>query len=88
MTSPTLKALSRKSLTPVEIADLLQKHIGDGSSDFVCQQALDALRRLKDPSVLVVPNVTMLILFAGTELPQCEQVGLIIDLLQIMTDSP
>ena len=53
MTNPVLKKLSRPGLTRVEIAELLEKHIGSCSNEWHCQEALDALRRIKEEGVKV-----------------------------------
>lgn len=79
MTPPTLKALSRHGLTSLEAAKLLQKHIGDGSSEWTCQQALAELRRLKNQSDLVIGKVTIRLFSSVTDLYPCEQVRIIIE---------
>ena len=80
---PTLKALSRRSLRPVEIADLLQRHVGDGGNEWVCQQAFEELRRLKDQALLIVPAVTIRLLTHPGGVPYSEQIRVVIDSLRL-----
>lgn len=43
-----LRKLGSKHLSAGQIADLLEKHIGDDSNEVHCQAALDAIRRIRD----------------------------------------
>ena|ERR1700690_1095245 len=49
--NPILKKLSNSDLSRLEIAGLLEKHIGDGSNECHCQDACDALRRIHDQNI-------------------------------------
>ena len=48
MTNPVLRKLRSGRLTKSAIADLLQKHIGDGSNESHCVAACGALRTIRD----------------------------------------
>lgn len=45
--NPILRKLRRKNLSPADVAQLLEKHIGDGSNEFHCRQACEALRTIR-----------------------------------------
>ena len=47
--NPVLRKLSSGRLSVGELADLLEKHIGDGSNESHCETACDALRRIRNP---------------------------------------
>jgi hypothetical protein len=56
--NPVLKQLKRRGLGRHQIADLLEKHIGDGQSEYLCKQALDALMKIDDTQFLSMIRVT------------------------------
>ena len=45
--NPVLEKLSGPPKSLADVADTLESHIGDGSDAARCQQAVDALRRLR-----------------------------------------
>ena len=45
--SPILRKLSLRLLTPAEMADLLELHVGDGTNANRCEEAYEALRRMR-----------------------------------------
>jgi len=47
MVNPTLKKLSNSKLSDDELADLLEKHIGQETNLYACQVAFEALTRTK-----------------------------------------
>ena len=58
MPCPTVRQLSDSRLSPRELGALLQKHIGDGSNEFHCEQAYKELRRIRDPRIQQFIGVT------------------------------
>lgn len=46
-----LKQLSDLRLSPLELAALLEEHIGDGSNEFHCELACKAFNRIRNPRV-------------------------------------
>jgi hypothetical protein len=74
--NPTLRKLSDARLTPIEIATLLEKHIGSGSDDFHCRQALDALERIPTDAPHVAARV--LARLVETDASPCDTIKLII----------
>ncbi len=51
MVNPVLRKLSDRRLSPFEIASLVEKHIGDGSNEFHCEQAYNALTRIRQAKI-------------------------------------
>jgi hypothetical protein len=45
--NPTLKGLAKSGLSKTEIANLIEKHIGPGTNEWHCEEALKELRRLR-----------------------------------------
>lgn len=48
MTNPVLRKLSSRKLLPRDMADLMQKHVGDGENEGYCREACDALGRIRN----------------------------------------
>lgn len=71
MTNPVLRKLRSGKVRAAEVADLLAKHIGDGSNESHCQSAVDELRRIRDDGTR---NFTELIriLQQNNGFPPCE----------------
>lgn len=44
--NPVLKKLRNRKLSPSDIADLLERHIGDGLNEAHCRDACDALHTI------------------------------------------
>lgn len=55
--NPVLKKLSNPRLSRFEVANLLQKHVGDGSNEHHCAQACSALRRIRNEDQSAVVRV-------------------------------
>ena len=70
--NPILKRLSQPGISSSTIADLLQKHIGAGSNEEHCRQALEALRKVKDQRTVAPARVLAMLLANGNN--QCELV--------------
>ena len=45
--NPILQQLSGPPRSLADVADLLERHIGDGSDDRPCREAIEALRKLR-----------------------------------------
>jgi hypothetical protein len=84
MTNPILKKLSKPGLQASEIAALLEKHIGDKSSEFICSQAFEAVARLKDERLVLVVYVTIRIL--DSKMTYAKKVQTIIDHLRTASE--
>jgi hypothetical protein len=71
MTNPVLRKLRSGKVGAAEIANLLAKHIGDGSNESHCQSAVEALSRIRDDGTR---NFTELIriLQQSNGFPACE----------------
>ena len=57
MTNPILRRLSRPGTTGRVAADLLAKHIGPGTNEAHCRQAVEALQRMKDRDTVLPARV-------------------------------
>lgn len=77
MTNSTLKKLSHRNISPVEIADLLEKHIGENPNEYCCKQALDALVRIKNININITTRATHRIL--GSDTNHCDAISVIIN---------
>lgn len=49
--NPILKKVTGKRVTPKDIGDLLEKHLGLNPNEFHCKQALEAIDRIQDSQV-------------------------------------
>lgn len=49
--NPVLRKLSSQTLSAGQLASLIQKHIGPGTSEEQCRQAVDALKRIRNPAI-------------------------------------
>lgn len=59
MVNSVLKKLSQPHISSDSIADALERHIGDGQNEYVCQQAFEALKRVKKQVKLVPAYVVI-----------------------------
>lgn len=64
--NPVLRKLSKRLLSPAGMADLLEKHIGDGTNDLHCKQACDALSKIQDHDIRVQVCITVRLLSEST----------------------
>lgn len=83
--NPTLKKLSSPSLSRVDVADLIERHIGDGCSETHCQEALDALRRVRDERTRMTALVIVRI--QRDDLDSCMLARHVINTLRSMDDN-
>ena len=72
MANPVLKKLSNPRISNATIADLLEKHIGDGSNEQHCRQAWVALQRIKHQRLSIAARVLGTLLSNGNN--YCEMV--------------
>jgi len=80
MVNPVLRKLSDPRLSRFDIASLIEKHIGDGSNEFHCEQAYKAFTRIREPSIR---NVALLIeRICKGNLSYCEIVKMVIENLR------
>ncbi len=49
--NPILRKLSGSRLTRSEVADLLEKHVGDYLNEYHCKQAYEAISQIPDESI-------------------------------------
>lgn len=80
MVYPVLKKLRSQRLSPGETASLLQKHIGSGSNEEHCAQALEAISRGRNPQVRGVLQGLNLLL--TDDIQSCERVMALIGQLR------
>lgn len=57
MVNSVLRKLSDPKRSELEIADLLAKHIGNGSSEWHCEEACKELRRIRNEKVRAVAEL-------------------------------
>lgn len=50
LASPLYRQLSGARLSLAQMADLIERHIGDGCEQYSCKEALDALQRIRRDS--------------------------------------
>ena len=55
--NPVLRKLSRRDIPRLEIARLLQQHVGDSFDPSHCESALSALTRIRDPTTNAATRV-------------------------------
>ena len=72
MANAVLKKLSSRNISNSIIADLLEKHIGDGSNEYHCRQAFEALVRIKEQRTTIPAFVLCRLLRNGNN--YCEMV--------------
>jgi hypothetical protein len=78
---PTLKKIS-SAKSASEIAELLQKHIGDGTNQKHCEAACDAVRRIRNEDIRTfLQRQKVLLNVEGAEVNWCEFARFIISLL-------
>ena len=82
--NPILKKLSDQALTDVEIAELLQRHIGDGRNPYHCEEAIFALKRLRDERALRFAEAVAT--FQGFEADPCTTIESVIAMLRQSED--
>lgn len=46
--NPVLKKLARPDITAAEIAESIRKHIGESGSEYHCQEAVEAINKIRD----------------------------------------
>ena len=80
MTNPVLKKLSKPCQPASALADLLQKHIGDGSNEHHCKEAFEALVRIKNRKLAIPAQVLGRLISNGSN--YCELVRLAADLIR------
>ena len=80
MTNPVLRKLGSPKLSARDIADLLQRHIGDGSNESHCKDACEALRRIRNEETRAVVQLTAVI--SRTCNNYCEVVKQVIEVLR------
>lgn len=86
MVNPILKKLSCPRLSAAEIATLLEKHIGSGSNETHCVQAIEAISRIKSCQIRGVAKAVNLLLMNNG--PPCERIGAIISHLRSAINKP
>ena len=82
--NPVLKKLSDPHLSRNQVADILEKHIGDGSNDYHCEQACNALRRIRDADTSAVVRTIAALLDRDGK--HCETINVIIANLRSGSD--
>jgi len=80
--NPVLKKLRDRSLSSGELANLLQKHIGDGLNEIHCREAVEALRRISDEGSRVAAEVTAELVRHSCG--DCEAVQRVIEMFRAM----
>ena len=78
--SALLRQLSGPPRSVADMADLLERHIGDGTDPERCQEAIDALQRAARSNPSYSVRVTLRVLDATT--PPCQQVRRVIETLR------
>jgi hypothetical protein len=78
--NPTLKHLSKAANTPVELADLLERHIGAGTNELHCTQACEALRRIRHQRTRIVSLV--IARMDGSSSAPCDAIRSVINYLR------
>lgn len=79
--NPILKKLSNPHISRSEIADLLEKHIGTNPSMHHCQEAVQAIQRIRDEHTGEVAKVLVSLLPQPDEDP-CKTVDIVIGMLR------
>ena len=74
--NPTLKKLSSPNLSRFDIASLLERHIGEGSSQFHCEEAVAALRRIRHEETNVAVRIIARLL--DTETDPCKTIRAVV----------
>lgn len=57
MVNPILRKIRKPNLTSIDIADLLEKHIDDGSNRAHCKEAYEACQTIRNKKKQAVPVV-------------------------------
>ena len=78
--NPTLRKLSKPGLPALEIARLLQKHVGGGTNPSHCEDAVAALRRIHDEGTNAVTRVLARLLESDRD--PCSTIREVVELLQ------
>jgi len=85
MVNPVLRKLGSGHLSVGQLADLLGKHIGNGSNDVHCQAALDAIHRIRDHEMNALAHFIGVLQIANGQ-SACEVVRQIIAALRAAAD--
>jgi len=80
MANPVLRKLSNNSLSSLVIADLIEKHIGNGVNEYHCLEAYLALKRIRNQKVSLAIELIDGIL--GKEETRCNTIKAIISHLR------
>ena len=78
--NPVLRKLSRPALPRLEIARLLEQHVGPSFNPLHCEAALTALRRIRDPKTNAGTRVLARI--SGTQAAPCDTIKQVIEMLK------
>jgi len=75
MSSPIIRKIRRAKLSPLELALLIEKHVGTASNDVHCTQAIDALSRSNDHGI---SSTVQTICLVTKDLAPCDQLHAIV----------
>ena len=78
--NPVLKKLSAPGQSASQIANLLEKHIGDGANEQICSEACSALIRLHDAEQNSIVRTTMNL--ASSDESNCQTIKTVIACLR------
>jgi hypothetical protein len=78
--NPVLRELYGPRRSIADIADLLERHIGDGSDPARCEEALAALRRVREQNPTYYLRIALREIDAG--LPACETIRAVVSVLR------
>ena len=78
--NPILRKLSKPDLPALEIARLLEKHVGSGTNASQCEHAVAALSRIHDEGTNAVTRVLARLLESDND--PCSTITAVIELLR------
>jgi hypothetical protein len=81
MLNPILRKL-RRTDSPQIVANLLEKHIGDGSIKYYCEQAYDALQLTHHEGIKTTARALKVVCRSGVQVEWCEIMKLVIHYLR------